>query len=180
MTDIPIPIKGTENLLKNLDPNKASGPDVISPKLIKEMHHGIEPILTTIFRSPLPSSILPEICSWCPCLRKDKCKHSNYRPISLTCIVAKVMEHIQVSNAMTHFNFRNLLSPFQHGFRSKHICGTQLISFFQEIIGYLENGKQTGLIIMDFSKAFDKVDHNLSVYKFFNMGIKLKTASWSK
>ena len=89
-----------------------------------------------------------------------KCKPSNYRLISLTCI-AKLMEHILVSNVMTYFDSNNLLSPFQHGFRSKHSCETQLVNFTQEIFDNLDNGNQTDLIIMDFSKAFDKVDHNL-------------------
>ena len=64
---------------------------------------------------------------------------------------------------MTHFDSNDLLNPFQHGFRSKHSCETQLVNFTQEIFDNLENGKQTDLIIMDFSKAFDKVDHILGI-----------------
>ena len=90
------------------------------------------------------------------------------------------MEHILVSNIMTHFDSNNILSPFQHGFRSKHSCETQLISFTQEFFDNLEDGKQTDLIIMDFSKAFDKVDHNLLIYKLFNLGVNLKAVSWIK
>ena len=87
------------------------------------------------------------------------------------------MEHILVSNVMTYFDSNNLLSPFQHGFRSKHSCETQLVNFTQEIIDNLDIVHQTDLI-MDFSKAFDKVDHNLLIYKLFNLGINLKTVSW--
>ena len=69
-----------------------------------------------------------------------------------------------VSNIITYFDSNNILNPFQHGFRSKHSCETQLISFTQEIFDNLENDKQTSLIVMDFiSKAFDKVDHNLLI-----------------
>ena len=74
------------------------------------------------------------------------------------------MEHILVSNFMTHFDSNNLLSHFQHGFRSKHSSETQLVNFTQAIVDNLENGKHADLIIMDFSKAFDKVDHNLLIY----------------
>ena len=109
-----------------------------------------------------------------------KAKTSNYRPIPLTCITSKIMEHIIVTNIMTHFDSNNLLSPFQHGFRSKHSCETQLVNFTQEIFDNLENGKHTDLIIMDFSKAFDKVDHNLIIYILFNLGINLNTVSWIK
>ena len=82
------------------------------------------------------------------------------------------MEHI--------FDSNNLLSPFQHGFRSKHSCETQLVNFTQEIFDNHKNGKHTDLIIMDYSKAFDKVDHNLLIYKLFNLGINFNTVSWIK
>ena len=72
MPDISITNTGTENLLKNLNPNKASGPDEISPKLLKELHHEIAPILTKIFKSSLHSGIVPH--DWksycCPCIQK--------------------------------------------------------------------------------------------------------------
>ena len=184
MPDISITITGTENLLKNLNPNKASGPDEISPKLLKELHHEIAPILTKIFKGSLHSGIVPDDSKStfvAPVYKKGpKCKPSNYRPISLTCIASKLMEHILVSNIMTHFDSNDILSPFQHGFRSKHSCETQLISFTQEIFDNLEDGKQTDLIIMDFSKAFNKVDHNLLIYKLFNLGVNLKAVSWIK
>ena len=68
------------------------------------------------------------------------------------------------------------MSLFQHGFRFE----SQLIRFSQEIFDNLEDGKQTDLIIMDFSKTFDKVDHNLLIYKLFNLGVNCKTVSWIK
>ena len=63
------------------------------------------------------------------------------------------------------------LSPYQHGFRSKHCCDSQLISFTQEVYDNLGNGNQTDIIVMDFSKAFDKVDHNKLIYKLSALGI---------
>ena len=182
MPEITITQDGVEKLLKGLNPNKASGPDEISPKLLKELHHEIAPMLTCIFKSSICSGIVPE--DWrsamvAPIYKKGpKCKPSNYRPISLTCIASKLIEHIIVSNIMNHFDENNLLSPFQHGFRSKHSCESQLIGFTQEIFDNLENGKQTDLIVMDFSKAFDKVDHNLLSYKLFNLGIDIKSVLW--
>ena len=55
---------------------------------------------------------------------------------------------------------------------------SQLIGFTQEIFDNLESSKQTDLIVMEFSKAFDKVDHNLLTYKLFNLGIDIKSVSW--
>ena len=72
------------------------------------------------------------------------------------------------------------LTLFNIVFLSKHSCETQLVNFTQEIFDNLEIGKQTDLIIMDFSKAFDKVDHNSLIYKLFNLGENLNTVSWIK
>ena len=184
MPEITITDKRVEGLLKGLNPNKASGPDEISPRLLKELHAEIAPILAKIYRSSLSTGIVPDdwkIALVAPVYKKGpKCKPSNYRPISLTCIASKLIEHILVSNIITHFDSQNLLNSFQHGFRSKHSCETQLVSFTQEIFDNLENYKQTDLIIMDFSKAFDKVDHKLLIYKLFNLGVNLNTVSWIK
>ncbi len=78
---------------------------------------------------------------------------------------------------MNYFDTYDLLNPFQHGFRSKHSCETQLISFSQEIYDNLEAGKQTDLIVMDLSKAFDKVDHELLVFKLLKLGVNSNTTS---
>ena len=72
-----------------------------------------------------------------------------------------------------------LLSPYQHGFRSKHSCESQLISFTQdEVYDNLENGNQTDIIVMDFSKAFDKVDHNKLIYKLAALGVHPLATRW--
>jgi len=81
------------------------------------------------------------------------------------------MEHIIVSNMMDYIDTHNILCPKPHGFRSKHSCKIQLIGFTQEIADSLDQGQQTDVIIMDFSKAFDKVDHHKLVYKLKHMGV---------
>ena len=60
MPEITITVNGVEGLLKGLNPNKASGPDEISPRLLKELHVEVAPILTKIYRSSLSTGIVPE------------------------------------------------------------------------------------------------------------------------
>ena len=60
---------------------------------------------------------------------------------------------------MRHLDDNTMLSQYQHGFCSEHSCES-LSSFTQEVYDNLESGNQTDIIVMDFSKAFDKVDHN--------------------
>ena len=169
---INISVEGVDKLLNRLSPNKAAGPDEISPKILKELHHEIAPILTKIFNLSLESGNVPldwKRATVAPVFKKGpKSKASNYRPISLTCIASKIMEHILVTNIMTHFDNNNILSQYRHGFRAKHSCESQFISFIQEVYDNPDNGQQTDVIVMDFSKAFDKVDHNKLIHMYIN------------
>ena len=85
---IDISIEGVDKLLQGLSPNKASGPDEISPKILKELHHEIAPILTLISNLSLETGVVP--LDWrradvVPVYKKgSKSKACNYRPISLT------------------------------------------------------------------------------------------------
>ena len=81
MSEITITNKGVESLLKDLNPNKASGPDEISPRLLKELHHEIAPSFTKTYRSSLSTGTVPN--DWktalvVPVYKKGpKCKPSN-------------------------------------------------------------------------------------------------------
>lgn len=81
---------------------------------------------------------------------------------------------------MTHLDINHLLYPLQHGFRSKLSCGThvQLLTFTQPIFDDMAKGKQTDVVVMDFSKAFDKVDHQRLILKLKRMGIDNKISNW--
>ena len=81
------------------------------------------------------------------------------------------MEHIVTSHIMNHADKNNILYPLQHDFMSKRSCETQLIEFIDEISINMSSGNQSDVLIMDFSKAFDKVSHSLLVHKLDDNGI---------
>ena len=110
----------------------------------------------------------------------DNTEPSNYRPISLTCYLCKVMEHIIASNLSKHLNKHNtgIRYELQHGFREKRSCETQLIQLEEDLGRQLSLGKQTDLILLDFSKAFDKVNHLKLLYKLSCFGAKGNTLNW--
>ena len=62
-----------------------------------------------------------------------------------------------------HLELNNILHPLQHGFLKNYSCETQLLSLFQDLAS---NPSQIDLIIMGFSKAFDKVPNRRLNYKF--------------
>ena len=80
---------------------------------------------------------------------------SNYRPISLTCICCKIMEHTMLSHIAKHTAKNNIIINEQHGFRNKLSTITQLINTTTDWANTLNNKGQTDIFI-DFSKAFDK------------------------
>ena len=173
---------GILKLLQKINPNKAAGPDNIKPKLLNELATEIAPILTIIFKTSIETGEVPN--DWrnanvTPVFKKgERYKAENYRPISLTCICCKLIEHIVTSHIMKHADQHQILYPLQHGFRTKRSCETQLIEFVDDITKNMSAGKQTDVLIMDFSKAFDKVGHSLLVHKLEHYGISGKTNRW--
>ena len=96
----------------------------------------------------------------------------------MTCIACKLMEHVVTSNIMAHADRNNILNPLQHGFRKGLSCDTQMVEFVDDITKNLDSGKQIDCLIMDFSKAFDKVSYCLLVHKLDHYGIRGKTNTW--
>ena len=104
----------------------------------------------------------------------------NYRPVSLTCILCKIFEHIVASNVVKHLDSNQILYYLQHGFRSKRSCETQFTMLIEETHRNLKEGKQTDIILLDFSKAFDKVNFEKLILKHHNYEIRGSTLSWTK
>ena len=102
----------------------------------------------------------------------------NYRPVSLTCIPCKLLEHIVCSNIMGHLDQYNLLSDKQHAFRKWHSCETQLITVINDWAKILNKKGQVDTFILDFEKAFDTPPHELLKSKLFSYGIGRKTLEW--
>ena len=107
----------------------------------------------------------------------EKYDAANYRPVLLTCICCKTLEHIIVSNMNKHLAFESILADCQHGFRSQRSCETQLVQFYHDMISNPDQ-KQTDVIVMDFAKAFDKVPHRRLLYKLDYYWIRGSTHKW--
>ena len=95
----------------------------------------------------------------------DKSRASNYRPVSLTVVTCKILEHIICSSIAKHLETNWILNDAQHGFRKNRSCESQLILTIQDLAKGIDLGEQIDLILLDFSKAFDKVPHERLLYK---------------
>ena len=108
----------------------------------------------------------------------DKTKAVNYRPVSLTSISCKLLEHIIHSNVMGHLDRFRFLNNSQHGFRQKRSCETQLITTTSDFVDCLNRKGQIDAILLDFSKAFDKVDHEGLLLKLQHIGLYSSLLLW--
>ena len=114
-----------------------------------------------------------------PILKKGPKKLAeNYRPISLTSHVIKIFERMMKTNLVNFLEENNLLKKFQHGFRKNRSCLTELIDYRNEILEAILNNKNIDVIYLDFSKAFDRVDHKILLNKARRLGITGKVLQW--
>ena len=184
MPDISIAAEGIDKLLVGLNPHKAAGLGKFKPIVLQTLHKELVPILPRIFQRSLDTGKLPDIwkeANVSPIFKKGgKSDPSNYRPISLTCVLCKVLEHIVASSVAKHFTELDILYDLQHGFREKRSCETQLIMLVDELAKNMQIGKQTDLILLDLSKAFDKVAHEKLILKLHQYGIRGDTLNWIK
>ena len=104
---------------------------------------------------------------------------ANYIPISLTCIICKVTEHIIVSIYIwKHLHKHDIILHFQHGVQSGLSCESQMIETVHDWMTALDNKTQIDAILLDFAKAFDKVPHKRLLSKLTSYIITGNTHSW--
>ena len=99
--------------------------------------------------------------------KSNKCR----KPISLTSVCSKTIDHILYHSIMEHLNSHNILINNQHGFRSNHSCVTQLIALVEDLSYALDQQTQTDVILLDFAKAFDSIPHQRLLAKLRYYGI---------
>ena len=159
-----------------INPKKAQGPDEIPCRILKELDNQLTPALTAIFNQSLETGELPLVWTEAivtPIYKKgDRNLPENYRPISLTCVCCKLLEHIICTHIRHHLDTQNILSKLQHGFRSRHSCVLQLTITMHDLLKHRDKRTQIDLAILDFSKAFDTVPHQRMLGKLSFYGIK--------
>ena len=167
--------------IENLKLYKASGPDCIHVNVLKQATSLAVP-LTLIFQDSIHSGKLPQ--DWrdanvCPIFKKgSRTKTGNYRPVSLTSQVVKLLERIMLDALLKHIKRNKIISCDQHGFQAGCSCITQLLECCYDWIENLDEGIGTDVIYLDFAKAFDSVSHTHLLYKLRYYGIKGNTYNW--
>ena len=164
--------------------NAAPGPDRFPATLLKNCKHQLAKPLYLLWRRSLDFGEVPEklkTSAITPIHKGGSRKYAkNYRPVALTSHIIKVFEKVIRNKVVRFIESRNLMNPNQHGFRAGHSCLTQLIQHHDKITKLLEEGMNVDVVYVDFAKAFDKLDIDITLQKLHELGITGKVFEWIK
>ena len=182
LSDIILTQEAVKLKLNKLDPNKAMGPDKIPAIILKELSQELSLPLVYIFNKSLSEGRVPS--DWknaevTAIFKKgNKSEAGNYRPVSLTSIVCKILESFITDQIRNHMESKNLFTQCQHGFRQHRSCVTQLLEVLNDFTQLIENKDSIDVIYLDFSKAFDTVPHKRLINKLHAYGINGNLVQW--
>ena len=161
--------------LNKLKTDKACGPDGVSPKVLRSCADIISFPMFSIFMSSLISGEVPQVWRSAdipPIFKKgSKANPLNYRPVSLTSVVVKVLESIVREEIVKHLDINLIITPKQHGFRNKKSCLTNLLEYLDELVDAVDMGEGIDVNYLDCEKAFDRVPHERLMLKLSAVGI---------
>ena len=168
--------------LEKLNVNKSCGPDNIHPLVLQKTASATCIPLELIFRKSLQDGECPD--DWrsanvAPIHKKgDRTDPSNYRPVSLTSQVCKLLETIVRKRLVEHLKENNILRDEQHGFREGRSCLTNLLETIEQWTEIIDQGDSIDVAYLDFRKAFDLVSHRHLTYKMSKYGITGQLLRW--
>ncbi len=168
--------------LSKINVNKSLGPDEIHAKLVYELKNELTAPLTRLFNLSIEHGVVPQ--DWrdaniSPIFKKgNRDQAQNYRPVSLTCIIGKILESFIKDSIVNHLEKFRLLKDTQHGFRSGRSCLTNLLEFFDMVTRKLDEEVDIDLIYLDFAKAFDKVPYQRLLKKLEAHGVRGSILKW--
>ena len=167
--------KTMRDKIDKLKEGKSPGPEGITPNILKRIRDAIVKPLVSICNRSLEQGIIPQdwrMANVAPIFKKGKKDESaNYRPVSLTSVVCKLLESVIRDKMIKHLDKNRLLKLSQHGFMKGRSCLTNLLDFFEDVLENLDSGMPVDVIYFDFAKAFDKVSHSKLIGKLKKYGI---------
>ena len=182
LTTITIIKEDIAKILKTLHPRKAAGLDAIHPAVLREIADVISIPLQIIYQRSLDHAILPK--KWLqagviPIFKKGATTDpANYRPVSLTSVLCKVLERIIVTHILRHLNANHLHAAQQHGFLPKKSITTNLLEALNIWTEALMHNLPVDVIYLDYAKAFDTVPHQRLINQVETFGIQGNVLNW--
>ena len=179
----PPPTITPEEVYKKLNKikiGKSEGPDCFPPRLIKDFAYELCFPLTNIFNCSMREGIVPDIWKMSyivPIPKSNPPTLNNLRPISLTCVFAKIFEDFVVDWILE--DIRILNDKHQFGSLKGSSTTHYLVKLLDDIQKAVDFPKHSAaLITTDFSKAFDRIDHHILIEKFIHLGVRTSILPW--
>ena len=182
INELTVDVVDVRKKILELNVNKSTGPDCIPARLIRDYVDFFAPIITGIFKRSLREGVLPTILKTAHLIplfkNRSKISPTNYRPVSITAIIAKIMESIVKDHIEKHIIEHNVMSSFQHGFCKGRSTATNMIEYWNDLSQQVDVASSISIIYTDLRKAFDSVPHDLLLVKLKRIGINGSLYRW--
>lgn len=170
-----------QRIINNLR-SKAVGHDGIGRELIIPLLEVILPYITHVINFSITSNYFPDAWKYAHIIPIPKkvvsCDLKDYRPISILPFLSKVLERVVHRQLSQYLQSNNLLTPFQSGFRTAHSTCTALIKIIDDIRSSIDQRKLTLLTLLDFSNAFNCVDHDIILAIMRSQNLSQSASEW--
>ena len=183
LNEITVTEERVKAVIEGLREDAAAGPDEIPSIVIKRLQEELTRPLNILFQKSIHEKRIPE--DWrhsnVTLLYKkkgSKSDPSNYRPVSLTKVVGKMLERIVKVDIMRFIEGNLLRSNSQHGFRRGRSVLTNMLEFLSRTTKWMDEGGSFDIIYLDFAKAFDKVCHKRLLLKLAEIGVGGPVIDW--
>lgn len=177
-----VEIPETLKILKNIRASKSSGPDDLPASMITDAAEELAAPLTFLINTCFKSGVFPtaeKTSKVTPIYKSgEKKQFTNYRPISVLNVVSKVIEKLAFNQLADYFENNDLLTNSQYGFRRNRSTQHAVTTLVDHIRLNMDKGNYTGVLYMDFSKAFDTVNHSCLIHKLPFYGITGTELEW--
>lgn len=181
------PVTETEiyNLIQNLPNVLSCGIDDIPPVLIKACINELTPPLTFLINQSFIEGTFPDklkVAKLKPILKKGTKSDdpSKYRPIALLPVLSKLFEKTMTNRIYNFLEKYNIFSDNQYGFRKKRSTSEAVFKYVQEILTYINDKHYAIGVLLDMSKAYDRVSHSILLNKLQGVGIRGDALKWIK
>ena len=182
LKDVEFTAEKVKKKLSHLKPSAAPGPDGVWSRILHKQADILSCPLSMIFSRLFSEGLVPDIwrrANVCPIYKKGtKGDPGNYRPVSLTCVLCKVMESIVRDVIVQHLSIHSLIRSSQHGFMAGRSTVTNLLAYMETLTKLLDDGHAVDVLYLDFAKAFDKVPHTRLLAKCRGLGLSGKLLLW--
>jgi hypothetical protein len=168
--------------INTLCPKKATGLDGIPSRFIKDSGPIIAGPLAHIINLSVIQGIVPDDLKSARVIplhkKNDKTDVGNYRPVSILCVISKILERVIYDQLEVYLSKNNILYEYQSGFRPGFSTDTCLIHLTDYIRFQMDKGHFVGMVLLDLQKAFDTVNHSILLMKLKCIGLSDPSIRW--